>query len=217
MVLVIYIAAGVEGVAYGGKCSVDGDCAEANNVCKTNCTCSPTSFKTDGTNKCAKKIALAETCTASPAGQCAATNAECHATHSKCECTSSYFANKNGACASKVALDATCFATETTTDQCSVDDTECRNDGTGSKCLCKTSHYKDGTGCVIRIVPGATCAANQCITHASCNTTSKCQCKAGYTATPTIKPTMCSGVMKVTTLSHMLAVPIFLSVMFLLR
>lgn len=41
------------------------------------------------------------------------------------------------------------------------------------------------------IVPGAGCASTQCVNHASCNTTSKCQCDAGYTATPTAKPTMC--------------------------
>lgn len=44
------------------------------------------------------------------------------------------------------------------------------------------------------IGPGDTCAVHQCVTHASCNTTSslnKCQCNAGYTATPTGKPTMC--------------------------
>lgn len=46
-------------------------------------------------------------------------------------------------------MDATCVATETAADQCAVTNSECRNDGAGSKCLCKTSHYKDGTGCVI--------------------------------------------------------------------
>lgn len=44
------------------------------------------------------------------------------------------------------------------------------------------------------LFPGAICAANQCVTHATCNTTTnptKCQCKTGYTASPTAKPTMC--------------------------
>ncbi|XP_071132926.1 uncharacterized protein [Mytilus edulis] len=59
------------------------------------------------------------------------------------------------------------------------------------------------------IVPGVTCAADQCVTHASCNTSSKCQCETGYTATPTVKPTMCSGVIEVATLSYMLVIPIF--------
>ncbi|XP_076073648.1 uncharacterized protein LOC143045193 isoform X2 [Mytilus galloprovincialis] len=88
-----------------------------------------------------------------------------------------------------------------------------------SKCACATTSFrKGGTECATRIVPGATCAAKQCVTHASCNTTStKCKCDAGYTATPTTKPTMCSGVMKVPTLSYMLAVPIFVSMMSLLR
>lgn len=38
------------------------------------------------------------------------------------------------------------------------------------------------------------CAADECVTHATCNTKSnptKCQCDTGYTATPTTKPTMC--------------------------
>lgn len=38
------------------------------------------------------------------------------------------------------------------------------------------------------------CAADGCVTHATCNTNSnptKCQCDTGYTATPTTTPTMC--------------------------
>ncbi|CAG2208961.1 unnamed protein product [Mytilus edulis] len=219
MVFVIYTEVGVEGVAYDGTCKVNGNCTEANNVCtSTKCACSTTSFKEDSTTKCASKIALAEKCTTTPTGQCVDTNAECHATHLKCECTSSYFGNKNGVCVSRIAaLNDACDATDSATDQCAKDNAECRIDGKGGKCLCKATHYSDGSACVIRIVPGVACAANQCVTHASCNTTSKCQCKAGYTATPTTKPTMCNGVMKVATLSYMLAVPIFVSMMFRLR
>ncbi|XP_076073657.1 uncharacterized protein LOC143045197 isoform X2 [Mytilus galloprovincialis] len=216
---VLCIAQGVEGVAYDGTCKIAEDCTEANNVCTTSkCACSPTSYKTDGTNKCVKQIALGGTCTATPTGQCADANADCDAKDSICVCKANYFANKKSVCASKVtALDATCVATEPAIDQCAVTDSECINDDAGPKCLCKTSHYKDGTGCVIRIFPGVNCAANQCVNHASCNTTAKCQCKAGYTATPTTKPTMCSGVNKIAMMSSMLAVPIFVSMMLLLR
>ncbi|CAC5385273.1 unnamed protein product [Mytilus coruscus] len=195
-VFFIYIAAGVEGAVYGGNCTGNGDCTEANNVCtSTKCACSPTSYKKDSTTKCVTKIALAGTCTTSPTGQCAATNAECHATHLKCECMSSYFANKNGACASQVtALDRTCDGKDSATDQCSVANTECTVDGAGSKCLCKTTHYKKGGACEIRKKPDEEgCAASQCVTHATCNTKSsptKCECDAGYTATPTATPTM---------------------------
>lgn len=47
-------------IVYGGKCTANEDCTDANNVCTANkCACSPTSYKTDGTNKCAKsKICL---------------------------------------------------------------------------------------------------------------------------------------------------------------
>ncbi|VDI58693.1 Hypothetical predicted protein [Mytilus galloprovincialis] len=219
VIFVIYVEVGVEGVAYDGACKVNGNCSEANNVCtSTKCACSTTSFKEDSTTKCASKIALDGTCTASPAGQCIDTNAACHATHLKCKCKSSFFANKAAACASEIAaLNDACDATDPSPGQCAKDNSECRIDGSGGKCLCKTTHYTDGGNCVIRIVPGASCASTQCVNHASCNTTSKCQCDAGYTATPTAKPTMCNGVIKVATLWYMMAVPIYVSMMSLLR
>ncbi|XP_063446875.1 delta and Notch-like epidermal growth factor-related receptor [Mytilus trossulus] len=218
MVIVIYIAAGVEGVdiVYGGKCATNGDCTEANNVCAaTKCACSPTSYKTDGTNKCVQKIDLGGSCTATPTGQCADPNAECDGKALTCVCNDNYFENKESVCASQVTtIDHNCDSTETSEDQCSVADTECRNDGAGSKCLCKTSHFKDGTTCTIRKKPEETCTADQCVIHATCNTTSnlnKCKCNAGYTATPTTTPTMCSGVTQITSVLYMLALPIFVS------
>ncbi|VDI40888.1 Hypothetical predicted protein [Mytilus galloprovincialis] len=220
MGFVIYTAVGVEGVAYGGNCSGNGDCVEANNVCTlTKCACSATSYKEDSNPTCATKIALGGKCTATPTGQCVDTNAECDATDSICSCTTSYFKNKKSVCVAQITtIDHTCDATQTADDQCSVDDTECRNDGTESKCLCKTTHYKNGAACAIRKKPEETCAAHQCVTHATCNTTAnKCKCNAGYTATPTTTPTMCSGVMKVANLWYMMAVPIFVSIMSLLR
>ncbi|CAG2208962.1 unnamed protein product [Mytilus edulis] len=174
MVFIIFTVVGVEGVdiVYGGKCTANGDCTDANNVCTaTKCACSPTSYKTDGSNKCAKKIDLGGTCTATPTGQCADANAECDGTDSICVCTANYFANKKSVCAP-------------------------------------------------RKKPEETCAAHQCVTHATCKTTTnptKCKCNAGYTATPTTKPTMCSGAIKVATLSYMLAVTIFVSMMLLLQ
>lgn len=49
----------------------------------------------------------------------------------------------------EVGLDGTCDSTDSATDQCSVADTECRNDGAGTdKCLCETTFYPDGGTCV---------------------------------------------------------------------
>ncbi|CAG2237442.1 unnamed protein product [Mytilus edulis] len=158
------------------------------------------------------------TCSGSGAGDCSEANNICVAGTSKCACATTSFRKGGTECATRIVLKATCVVAETDPDQCVVG-AECKDDGKGAKkCLCKTTHYESSANCVPRIVPGATCAAKQCVTHASCNTTStKCKCDAGYTATPTAKPTICSGVMKVPTLSYMLAVPIFVSMMSLLR
>lgn len=44
----------LSGVAYGGNCSGNGDCVEANNVCTlTKCACSATSYKEDSNPTCA--------------------------------------------------------------------------------------------------------------------------------------------------------------------
>lgn len=40
-----------------------------------------------------------------------------------------------------------CDGTDSATDQCSVTNTECRDDGAGSQCLCIDTHYSDGTDC----------------------------------------------------------------------
>ncbi|XP_063446872.1 slit homolog 1 protein-like [Mytilus trossulus] len=151
-------------------------------------------------------------CTGTNAAKCAGR---------KCTCSDGYFRKTTATeCAAKVALDATCIVTDSAKDQCSVVNTECRTDGSESKCLCKATHYSDGNACQTSKKPEETCAAKQCVTHATCNTKSnpnKCQCNAGYTATPATTPTMCSGVMKVATLWYMLAVPIYVSMMSLIR
>ncbi|XP_071132920.1 uncharacterized protein [Mytilus edulis] len=155
-------------------------------------------------------------------GDCKEANAaKCDSGTSKCICSDNFFRKTTATeCAAKVALDGACKVTESTKGQCSVAETECRHDGSESKCLCKATHYSDGSACQTRIGPGATCAVHQCVTNASCNTTSslnKCQCNAGYTATQTGKPTMCSsnGVVKVITLTYV--VSILLSMMLVLR
>ncbi|CAC5391647.1 unnamed protein product [Mytilus coruscus] len=143
------------GVAYDGSCTGTGvgDCTDTNNICDATtkkCACSPTSYLKDGSTECADKIALTGVCTATPTDQCADSNAECHATDLICVCTSTYFADKNAACASQVAaLNGTCDATDSASDQCAVTDAECRNDGTGSKCLCKITHYVNGAACTL--------------------------------------------------------------------
>ncbi|XP_076076093.1 uncharacterized protein LOC143046938 [Mytilus galloprovincialis] len=213
MVFVIYIAAGVEGAAFGESCTTDVDCPEANNVCTSMaCACNADSFRKNGM-ECATKIALAGACTATPPDQCAATNAVCQITDLICVCMANFFADKNAGCSSQVtALDGVCDAADSAPDQCVVPDSECRSD----KCLCKATHYTAGGACVIRKSPDATCGGAECVTHASCVST-KCVCDAGYTPSPTVSPTMCNGVVKITTLTHMYVIPILASVMFFLR
>ncbi|CAG2196014.1 unnamed protein product [Mytilus edulis] len=196
----------------------DDQCADALAACASGntCLCKAGNFENkDG--KCAKQILLKAACTASqPDDQCADALAAC-ASGNTCLCKARNFENKDGKCAKQVAFNANCGVAETASDQC-VATTECKNDSKGTKkCLCKATHYDSGGTCTPRIVPGVTCAADQCVTHASCNTSSKCQCETGYTATPTVKPTMCSGVIEVATLSYMLVIPIFVSMMFVLR
>ncbi|VDI04279.1 Hypothetical predicted protein, partial [Mytilus galloprovincialis] len=100
--------------------------------------------------------------------------------------------------------------------QCGFADTECRIYGAGSKCLCITTHYSDGSSCVLRKYPDANCGGDECVINSSCVET-KCACDAGFTPSPTVSPTMCNGVVKITTLTHMYVVPILVSLMFLLR
>ncbi|CAC5391649.1 unnamed protein product [Mytilus coruscus] len=162
------------GVVYDGSCTGTGvgDCTDTNNRCDgtTNkCACSPTSYLKDGTTECVDKIVLTGVCTATPTDQCADSNAECHATDLICVCKSNYFADKNTAYASQfliqlyrpvffniiyklqrfAALNGTCDGMDSASDQCAVNDAECRNDGTGSKCLCKTTHYVNGAACTL--------------------------------------------------------------------
>ena len=49
----------------------------------------------------------------------------------------------------EVAIDVACDIADMATDQCSVANTACRDDGSGTnKCLCTTDYYKSGTTCV---------------------------------------------------------------------
>ncbi|VDI40662.1 Hypothetical predicted protein [Mytilus galloprovincialis] len=163
---VIYIAVGVEGAKYDEACTVDGDCKETN------------AAKCDsGTSKCICSDSFFRKTTAT----------ECAANRTKKTKTKYYLQF------TEVALDGTCIVTDSAKDQCSVVNTECRTEGSESKCLCKATHYSDGSACQTRKKPEETCAAHQCVTHATCNTTTnpnKCKCKIGYTATPTTTPTM---------------------------
>ncbi|XP_076073653.1 uncharacterized protein LOC143045195 [Mytilus galloprovincialis] len=226
MVFVIYSAVGVEGVAFGGNCAGDGtdsgDCTETVNiVCDTTCKCTADSFRKGG-SECATKIVLNAACTdGQPADQCADTLAECRDQSGfKCLCQTSNFENNVGVCAAQVAaLDDPCDSMDPALDQCAVADAECRVDGT-AKCLCKATHYVDGAACTIRIKPNITCtAAGQCVIHATCDTTdtNTCVCDIGYTPSPTIDPTMCNGVVKVTILTYMYMAPILISMVFLLH
>ncbi|CAC5385278.1 unnamed protein product [Mytilus coruscus] len=160
-------------------------------------------------------VAYGEACTST--GDCTeTTNIVCDTI---CKCSPGTFRKTTAAeCATKVAaLDDTCDATDSASDQCAVADAECRIDGT-AKCLCKATHYVDAAACTLRKNPDATCGGDECVLHASCVAT-KCVCDAGYTPSPTTTPTMCksSGVVKVTILPCMYVVPILASMMFLLR
>ncbi|CAG2196012.1 unnamed protein product [Mytilus edulis] len=159
-------------------------------------------------------------------------NAACDATASKCQCKSAHFVSKKtGACKLVVpALDGAYEASDSASEQCAVDNSECRNVGTdkclckathyvkeplvqsnaeiaaGFKCLCKTNNFenKDVT-CAARIKPNIACtAAGQCVTHATCDTTDtdKCVCDASYTPSPIIIPTMCKLKSKCKSYSH---------------
>ncbi|CAG2208960.1 unnamed protein product [Mytilus edulis] len=131
-------------------------------------------------------------CTGDGTGDCKeTTNIACDTT---CKCAAGFFRKGGTECAARVALKATCVIADTSPNQC-VADTECKDDGkSAKKCLCKATHYESSSACKPRIVPGVACAAHQCVTHATCNTTSnKCKCDAGFNATPTTKPTMLNG------------------------
>ncbi|XP_076073654.1 uncharacterized protein LOC143045196 [Mytilus galloprovincialis] len=220
IVCVIYIAVGVEGVAFDAACTGTGvgDCTDSNNICdgtSNKCACSTTSYKKNATT-CATKITLTGACTATT--QCADPQAECHAAKHTCGCKATHFVNTAGACSPKVAFKASCVVAETAKDQC-VADTECKDDGSGTnKCLCKATHYDSSGTCTPRKSPKVNCASGECVTHATCDSgTSKCVCDAGYDPSPTISPTMCSGVVKVITQAYMYLVPFLVSMMLLLR
>ncbi|XP_071129991.1 cell death abnormality protein 1-like [Mytilus edulis] len=200
-------------------------CEDSNAACDgtaLKCQCKSTHFVSKTGPACKPKIALKQICTAGqPADQCEDSNAACNGTALKCQCKSTHFVSKTGACKLvTTALKGACDTSDSFSHQCAVANAECRNEGT-DKCLCKATHYVKGAACEIRKKPDEEgCAADECVTHATCNTKSnptKCQCDTGYTATPTTTPTMCSGVPKVTTLSHMCVVPILLLMMFPLQ
>ncbi|CAG2237439.1 FBN1 [Mytilus edulis] len=208
MVFVICIVVCVEGVNFDADCSTNA-CTEDNTICNP-------------------EIALTETCTTpNPPDQCADTNAECVGDPLTCECKTAHFVNKDGACDPNVGLAGTCDSTDSATDQCSVADTTCRNDGAGDKCLCIDTHFSDGTGCQTKVAglnttcDGAVSATDQCSTAGTeCKDdgtgTDRCLCK------PTYYPdgstcVLRSGVIKVAMLQYMYVVPFIISMMTLLR
>ncbi|CAC5397761.1 unnamed protein product [Mytilus coruscus] len=224
MVFVIYIAVDVEGAIYGETCSVNSDCTESNAVnCDTtsgNCICEDTFFRKTTPAACASRVALNGVCELAQTSteQCAIDNSECIDVSGtvRCICSTTHY-ETGGACELRIALDTDC----TSSDQC-VADTDCRDNGAGTdQCQCTiATHYKSGSSCIARIKPNIDCTAvGQCVTNAECDTadTGTCLCNAGYTATPTTTPTMCSGVVKFASLSYMYVVPILVSMMFFLR
>ncbi|CAC5385275.1 unnamed protein product [Mytilus coruscus] len=196
MVFVICIAVDAEGVAYGDACTGDGsnagDCTETTNiVCDTTCKCTTDSFRKGGT-ECATRIAYGDACTGGGSGDCTEkTNIVCDTT---CKCSPSTFRKTTATeCAAQIGFEQCCEATQTASDQCSVPETECKDDAGTKKCMCKATYYSDGRACQTRIKPNIACtAAGQCVTHATCDTTDTdtCVCDAGYTPSPTISPSM---------------------------
>ncbi|XP_063446871.1 protein draper-like [Mytilus trossulus] len=272
LVFVVYIAAGVEGAAYGEDCS-SAACDDTNNICDTGktdlCICNTGFFRKTSAAECAARVALNQNCEAAqtssdqcsialsecrddsgtdkclcettyyedggacvlqkalnsactnglPAGQCKDTLAECKDNSGfKCLCKTGNFEKKDGTCAKQIAaLNDTCVVSEPAPDQCAVDNAECRTDGT-AKCQCKVTHYVNVAACTIRKSPKVSCGSGECVAHASCDTdTSKCVCDAGYDPSPTISPTMCSGVVKIITQPYMYLVPSLVSMLLLLR
>ncbi|XP_076073645.1 uncharacterized protein LOC143045191 [Mytilus galloprovincialis] len=120
-----------------------------------------------------------ETCTAN--GDCAEKNAAiCDSGTKKCICSDNFF-RKTAAteCAAQVTLKATCSATETTPDQCSIANSECRDDSGTDKCLCETTHHETGGACVLNKDYGDQCTGSEVgnckkATHIICDTTCKC-------------------------------------------
>ncbi|XP_071132927.1 uncharacterized protein [Mytilus edulis] len=127
--------------------------------------------------------------------------AACADTHNICDtgktnlciCDTDFFWKTTAAeCATQVALNKDCDVAQTASDQCSIANSECRDDSGTDKCLCETTHYANGGACVLRKSPKVSCASGECVTHASCDSgTSICVCDAGYDPSLTISPTMC--------------------------
>ncbi|XP_071132961.1 protein draper-like [Mytilus edulis] len=134
----------------------------------------------------------------------------------KCLCKATHYSDGTD-CQTIKTYNQACSNTVTDTKQCGEANQECLlESGTSNyKCQCSAAYYDNGSGCTARITPGNSCSANQCVEHATCDT--NCICEAGYTASPTTNPTMCSGVVKFASLSYMYVVPILVSMMSLLR
>ncbi|CAG2228686.1 unnamed protein product [Mytilus edulis] len=178
-----------------GAVSATDQCSAADTECRddgagSKCLCIDTHYS-DG-SACQTKIALNAACTdGHPVDQCKDTLAECRDESGfKCLCKTNNFENKDVTCAAQVGLDGTCDTTDSATDQCSVVDTECRDDGTESKCLCKTTHYSDGSACVIKFAGIDTTCNSAVSTRDQCSAADtecrddgaglKCLCKATH-------------------------------------
>ncbi|XP_052070421.1 adhesion G protein-coupled receptor E2-like [Mytilus californianus] len=227
IVLVVVINSEIgASVAYGGDCSSTACTDTTTNECIDDlCACATTHFRNNDDSACETKIGFETSCdnTVTATDQCSVANQECSlesGTTYKCLCTAAYY-SAGSACVAKIGFETSCNNTVTATDQCLVANQECSlESGTTYKCLCTAAYYSDGSACVAKKNPDIACTATgQCITNAECDVggTDKCECNAGYTETPTVSPTTCSGVVKFATLPYMYVVPILVSMMFLLR
>ncbi|CAG2228685.1 unnamed protein product [Mytilus edulis] len=103
------------------------------------------------------------------------------------DCSSATCDDTNNICDTEVALNKDCEVAQTASDQCSIANSECTDDCTGTdKCLCKANHYENGGACVLRIAAledscvASDPAPDECaVDNAECRT-AKCQCKVTH-------------------------------------
>ncbi|CAG2218601.1 unnamed protein product [Mytilus edulis] len=117
-------------------------------------------------------------CTGAGVGDCTDANNVCD---TNCRCADNFFPKTSPAeCASQIALNANCDTAQTSADQCTGSDVECRADSGTDKCLCKATHYDNSGTCATRTALNGACTTSaQCAANTDCRDdsgTDKCLC-----------------------------------------
>ncbi|CAG2237438.1 unnamed protein product [Mytilus edulis] len=104
-------------------CIVNAECRD--DGAGNRCYCKD-SHNPDG-NTCVTKVAYGDACTGSGVGNCAeTTHIVCDTT---CKCDTGFFRKTTAAeCSARVGFEIGCDAAQIASDQCSVDETECKED-----------------------------------------------------------------------------------------